>query len=75
MQFIEMSGKTLLRIIKDDELTPQQLADAGVAEHSLVRVNRQGDIELRRRTHWDVVGGLIGNFEKRLHEETGLDWA
>ena len=24
---------------------------------------------------WDVVGGLLGDFEQRLKAETGLDWA
>ena len=27
MQFIEMSGKTLARVISDDELSPAQLAE------------------------------------------------
>ena len=33
------------------------------------------DIELRRPSQWDVVGGLIGDFERRLKGATGLDWA
>ncbi len=74
-QFIEMTGKTLLRVINEGELTPQQLRSAGVQDHTLVRVNRQGDIEIRRKTHWDVIGGLLGNFDNRLQEATGLDWA
>jgi hypothetical protein len=24
---------------------------------------------------WDVVGGLLGEFDRRLTKETGLDWA
>jgi hypothetical protein len=78
MQFIEMTGKTLLGIVGEDDstgLTPEQLAEVGVAEQSVVRVNPQGDIELRRRDGWDVIGGLLGEFEDRIHRETGLDWA
>lgn len=75
MQFIEMTGKTLLDVVNDGELTPDQLKAAGVQEQTLVRINRQGDIEVRRKKHWDVIGGLLGNFENRIHEATGLDWA
>ena len=31
--------------------------------------------EIRRREGWDVVGGLIGDYEARLKNVTGLDWA
>jgi hypothetical protein len=75
MNFIEMSGKQLLRIITEDGPSPEELAAVGVTDHSLVRVNRQGDIELRRRDRWDVIGGLLGDFEGRVKQETGLDWA
>ena len=75
MEFIEMSGETLQRVVSDDELSPEQLAKVGVSDDSLVRINRQGDIEIRRLTRWDVVGGLLGNFEERIKRETGLDWA
>jgi hypothetical protein len=79
MEFIEISGKTLLRIVGDDEpigrLTPEELARSGVNESSILRVNRQGDIELRRPQGWDVIGGLLGEYEDRLRRETGLDWA
>jgi len=74
MQFIEMSGHTLKRVVRDDELGPEDLAGVGVTDHSVVRINRQGDIELRRAQGWDVVGGLLGNFEDRIRRETGLDW-
>lgn len=75
MQFIEMSGSTLRRVVSDDELSPEQLAKIGVFDDSVVRINRQGDIEIRRAANWDVVGGLLGNFEERIKRETGLDWA
>ena len=71
MQFIELSGKQLLNIVEPDELPPAELAAAGVSPDSLVRVNRQGDIELR----WEIIGGLLGDFDNRLRHETGLDWA
>ena len=77
MQFIEMSGKTLLRIVGQDGNEPshEELDEVGVTEESIIRVNRQGDIELRRRASWDLIGGLLGDFETRIHEETGFDWA
>ena len=75
MEFIEISGLTLLDVVTDAEITPDDLAKAGVVDHSIVRINRQGDIELRRKNGWDVIGGLIGNFEERLKKTTGLDWA
>lgn len=75
MQFIEMSGKTLMRVIEEQELPPEQLRQLGVNDESLVRVNLQGDIELRRVDRWDVIGGLLGDFDHRVKRETGLDWA
>lgn len=75
MKFIEMSGRTLMRVVSEAEITPAQLRASGVSEESLVRVNRQGDIELRRPDRWDVIGGLLGEFDARLKHETGLDWA
>lgn len=74
MKFIEISGKTLQRLVSDDELHPNELAEMGVDDESVVRVNRQGDIELRRPDRWDVIGGLLGEFEGRIKRETGLDW-
>ncbi|MFO7903977.1 MAG: hypothetical protein ACQESR_23975 [Planctomycetota bacterium] len=75
MKFVEMTGKSLKAIVKDDELQEKDLADAGVEDHTVVRVNQQGDIEVRLPHGWDVIGGLLGNFEERIHKETGMDWA
>ena len=77
MEFIEMTGKTLWRVVDHDEeaLTRDDLRAAGVRDDSLVRVNRQGDLELRKPTGWDIIGGLIGDYEHRVREATGLDWA
>ncbi len=75
MPFIEMTGAMLLQVVNENELTPEQLQEAGVANGSIVRVNEQGDIEVRRLAGWDVVGGLLGEFDQRLKEQTGLDWA
>jgi len=75
MQFIEMSGKVLLQILEKDGPTAEELAAAGVTDESLIRVNRQGDIEIRRRNRWDIVGGLLGDFENRIRRATGLAWA
>ncbi len=74
MKFIEMSGKALRRVVSDDELHPRELAKLGVTDESVVRINRQGDIELRRADRWDVIGGLLGEFEQRIKHQTGLDW-
>ena len=75
MQFIEMSGKALLQIVDEGGPYPAELAQVGVSDRSVVRVNRQCDIELRRSDHWDVIGGLLGDFEERVKRATGLDWA
>lgn len=75
MQFIEMSGKTLLELVKEEGPDPEELARVGVADESVVRINRQGDIELRRANGWDLIGGLLGDFDTRVRRETGLDWA
>jgi hypothetical protein len=75
MRFIEMTGNTLGRIITVKELRTQTLEDAGVHETTIVRVNEHGDIEVRRKDRWDVVGGLLGNYEERVRRVTGLEWA
>jgi len=75
MKFIEMSGATLETIINDGELHGQDLDSAGVKKDSIVRVNQQGDIEVRQAHKWAVIGGLLGNFEERIKQTTGFDWA
>ena len=75
MHFIEMSGKTLRRIVSEDEFQTVELEHVGVSDESMIRINRQGDIEIRRQNTWDVIGGLLGDFDHRVRRETGLDWA
>jgi hypothetical protein len=75
MEFIEMPGSILLSLLGADELDPDELRAAGVQPESVVRVNRQGDIELRRTQGWEVIGGLLGDYEHRVKRKTGLDWA
>ncbi len=75
MEFIEMTGKTLMQLVDANEFTPEQLRAVGVTDDSLVRINRQGDIELRKPKGWDIIGGLIGDFEHRVTKATGLHWA
>ncbi len=75
MSFIEMTGATLERIVADDELHHGDLPAAGVTDQTIIRINKQGDIEVRRPTGWDVIGGLLGEYEDRVRAETGLDWA
>jgi len=74
MKFIEMNGATLEAIVESDELHGPDLSTAGVAPESIVRVNEQGDIELRRANKWSVIGGLLGKFEDRVKRITGFDW-
>jgi hypothetical protein len=38
-------------------------------------VNQHGDIEIRRSEGWDVIGGLLGNYEERIYRQTGRKWA
>ena len=75
MKFIEMTGKNLSRVISSDEIKEEELSAAGVSPDTIVRVNQQGDIEVRRARGWDLVGGLLGDYEQRLKKATGLDWA
>lgn len=73
--FIEMTGKTLSAMMHEDELGAVNLSDVGVTDDTVVRVNKQGDIEIRRPDGWDIIGGLIGEFENRVKQATGLEWA
>ena len=75
MKFIELTGQALAEIVDDGELNSDDLKGAGVIDASIVRVNQQGDIEIRRPLKWDVIGGLLGNFEERVKQKTGLEWA
>jgi hypothetical protein len=74
MSFIEVTGATLRRAMHEDELHGE-LEQAHVKDDTIVRVNREGDIEVRRAKGWECVGGLLGGFEERIRHETGLDWA
>jgi hypothetical protein len=76
MKFIEMSGSTLMsKVLEPHEAQPEQLRTAGLTDKCLVRINQQGDIEVRRHDRWDVIGGLLGDFDHRIKKATGLDWA
>ncbi len=72
MQFVEISGEVLLKLA-DAEEAPQ-LRSAGVTDKSKIRINRQGDIEMLQRGAWNVIGGLLGDYESRIKKLTGLDW-
>ncbi len=74
MKFIEMTGSTLADIVGDGELHSTDLDGAGVSATSIVRVNQHGDIEVRKANKWAIIGGLLGQFETRVKEKTGLDW-
>ncbi len=46
--FIEMTGKTLAEMLHEDELGAIDLKDVGVSDETVVRVNKEGDIEIRK---------------------------
>lgn len=75
MKFIEMTGAKLSEVLSDSEAQITDLESAGVKDDSIVRINEHGDIEVRRPKKWDVVGGLLGNFDERIRQTTGFDWA
>jgi hypothetical protein len=75
MKFIEMTGKTLQVVLTDDQLQVDRLHGAGVDDDTILRINQQGDIEVRRPGGWEIVGGLLGDFDRRVRRATGLDWA
>ena len=75
MTFVEMTGRSLVCIVSDDEISAADLATAGVTDETVVRVNQHGDIEIRRSEGWDVIGGLLGNYEERIYRQTGRKWA
>ena len=74
MRFIELTGKMLASIIDDKELTAEDLKAAEVTDDTIVRINEQGDIEVRRTKRWSVIGGLLGDFAHRIPQATGLEW-
>jgi hypothetical protein len=75
MKFVEITGKHLVQLVRDDEMDKEDLRKLGVTDDSVVRINEQGDIELRRADGWDVIGGLIGDFQSRIRKHTGMEWA
>ncbi len=74
MRFVELSGVKLVELVSEDEMPEDDLRRAGVLDESVVRINEQGDIELRRPDCWDVIGGLLGDFRSRIQHQTGMDW-
>ena len=61
MQFIEMSGHTLLRVITPDG-SAEALSKVGVKGSSIVRVNRQGDLEVHGPHGWEPHRRTAGRF-------------
>lgn len=74
MKFVHLTGKRLAEIISDGELHADDLHAAGVDDDSVVRINEQGDIEVRRPSQWDLVGGLLGDYQHRIKNTAGMDW-
>jgi hypothetical protein len=67
-----MTGATLFRLADEDQVP--QLREAGVADETQIRINRQGDVEMLAHGHWSVIGGLLGDFETRIRRLTGQGW-
>ena len=74
MKFVEITGETLAQIVNDDEIHADDLVTAGVTPKSIIRINQQGDVEVRRPTQWEIVGGLLGKYQERIRGITGMDW-
>lgn len=74
-KYIELNGRLLVGLLEPGEITPEALDRAGLTDTCLVRVNQQGDIEVRRHDRWDVIGGLTGNFGQRVEAASGRTWA
>ena len=74
MRFIEITGKTLEQVINQGELKHEDFEAAGITDETVVRINEQGDIEVRRPDQWDLVGGLLGDYKERVRRVSGLDW-
>ena len=70
-----MTGKQLFAVMQQDELNASQIEASGIGDETIVRVNRQGDLEVRRPDGWEILGGLLGDYEQRVVQETGLNWA
>lgn len=74
-EYIEITGKTLLDLVNDGEIDIGELHRTGVVGDSILRVNKHGEIELRTKHEWRLIGGLLGDFETRLRGLTHLDWS
>ena len=75
MKFIEMTGHALMSMIEPDEVSPEKLQQVGLTDTCLVRVNEQGDVEVRRHDRWDLIGGLVGGFAQPAERASGRTWA
>lgn len=75
VRFIEMTGHALMSMVEPGEVSPDELQRVGLTDSCLVRVNEQGDIEVRRHDRWDLIGGLLGGFVPRAERASGRTWA
>jgi hypothetical protein len=62
VKFIEMTGRQLADVVRDDEINAANLHSLGMEDDHIFRINQQGDIEWRKAEGWDIIGGLIGDF-------------
>lgn len=61
-------------LLEPGEVSSEELHRVGLTDTCLVRVNEQGDIEVRRVDRWDVIGGLLGNFHDRVENVSKRKW-
>jgi hypothetical protein len=73
MNFVEITGATLLKLADDDQVAG--LRAAGVSDRSKIRINPQGDIEIHKNEGWTIIGGLLGDYKSRIRKLTGRDWS
>jgi hypothetical protein len=73
MNFVEITGATLLKLADDDQVAG--LRAAGVSDRSKIRINPQGDIEIHKNGGWTIIGGLLGDYKSRIRKLTGRDWS
>jgi len=73
MKFVSMTGAELMKLASEEEAP--ELRAAGVTDQCEIRINEQGDIEVRRRGTWNVIGGLLGDYKSRIRRLTGHDWS
>ena len=72
MEFIELTGKTLLDVVNEGEIDLKQLHDAGVNGDSILRINSRGPIPTGLP---DLQLGFIAIFSNFQHMIVVIEYA